>query len=57
MTQLIDLTLSELRAALARGETTAREATAACLERITATEPTVKALLLTRADEALAECC
>ncbi|MGE4552174.1 MAG: Asp-tRNA(Asn)/Glu-tRNA(Gln) amidotransferase subunit GatA [Desulfovibrionaceae bacterium] len=55
MTQLIDLTLSELRAALARGETTAREATAACLARMDATEPAVRALLLNRGDEALAE--
>lgn len=55
MIQLTDLTLSDLRAALGRGETTAREAVAACLERIEATEPAVRALLLNRAEEALAE--
>ena len=55
MPELYEKTLLEIRDALAGGETTAEAAVAACLERIEATEPTLKALLAVRGEEALAE--
>ena len=55
MSQLISLTLTELRAQLQQGTIKAEDAVCACLDRITATEPTVGALLTVRGDEALAE--
>ena len=45
MSQIFDLSLTRVRDLLRSGEVTAEAATAACLERIAATEPALDALL------------
>ena len=52
MSELISATLVDIRAKLAAGEVKASEVLEACLERVDATEPTVKALLSVQADQA-----
>jgi Asp-tRNA(Asn)/Glu-tRNA(Gln) amidotransferase A subunit family amidase len=51
---LCSLSLCAVRDLLASGQVTATEAVTACLERIQATEPALKAVLHLAADEALA---
>jgi aspartyl-tRNA(Asn)/glutamyl-tRNA(Gln) amidotransferase subunit A len=53
MSQLYDLSLSEVRDLLRTGDVTAEAATAACLERIAATEPNIEALLHVAGEAAL----
>jgi aspartyl-tRNA(Asn)/glutamyl-tRNA(Gln) amidotransferase subunit A len=53
MSQLFDLSLTRVRDLLRAGEVTAEAATAACLDRIAATEPTIGALLHVSAEAAL----
>jgi aspartyl-tRNA(Asn)/glutamyl-tRNA(Gln) amidotransferase subunit A len=53
MSQLFDLSLTRVRDLLRTGEVTAEAATAACLERIAATEPAIDALLHVSAEAAL----
>jgi aspartyl-tRNA(Asn)/glutamyl-tRNA(Gln) amidotransferase subunit A len=53
MSQLYDLSLSEVRDLLRTGDVTAESATAACLERIAATEPNIEALLHVAGEAAL----
>ncbi|WP_461210892.1 Asp-tRNA(Asn)/Glu-tRNA(Gln) amidotransferase subunit GatA [Desulfocurvus sp. DL9XJH121] len=55
MPEIYEQSLLEIRDALARGEVTAEAATASCLARIKATEPSLRALLCVREEEALAE--
>ena len=52
MKELTAMTLTELAAALKSGETTSREATEACLERIDRVEGKVGAFITVCADEA-----
>ncbi len=54
-TAIVSLSLAEVRDRLARRELTAEQVTAACLDRITATEPAIAALLTNRGEVALAE--
>lgn len=54
MPELTQMTLSEVREALARKTVSAAEVTRAALSRIEATEPKVRALLSVQAEEALA---
>jgi aspartyl-tRNA(Asn)/glutamyl-tRNA(Gln) amidotransferase subunit A len=54
MSQLFELSLTEIRDRLRAGEVTATQATAACLERIAATEPMIDALLHLDGEGALA---
>ena len=54
MSELTQMTLSEVREALARKTVSAAEVTRAALSRIEATEPKVRALLSLQAEEALA---
>lgn len=54
MSDIITLSLTEVRAKLARKELSAVEATSACLARIEATEPKIHALLHCDAEAALA---
>ncbi|MDR1776289.1 MAG: Asp-tRNA(Asn)/Glu-tRNA(Gln) amidotransferase subunit GatA [Desulfovibrio sp.] len=53
MTDICSLTLTELAGALQKKEISAVQATQACLERIAATEPKIRALLCTDANGAL----
>jgi aspartyl-tRNA(Asn)/glutamyl-tRNA(Gln) amidotransferase subunit A len=53
MSQLFDLSLTRVRDLLRAGEVTAEAATAACLDRIAATEPAIGALLHVSAEAAL----
>ena len=53
MSQLFDLSLTRVRDLLRSGEVTAEAATAACLERIAATEPALDALLHVAGESAL----
>lgn len=53
MSQLFDLSLTRVRDLLRSGEVTAEAATAACLERIAATEPAIDALLHVAGEAAL----
>ena len=53
MSQLFDLSLTRVRDLLRSGEVTAEAATAACLERIAATEPALDALLHVAGETAL----
>jgi aspartyl-tRNA(Asn)/glutamyl-tRNA(Gln) amidotransferase subunit A len=55
MSDSIDLTLSQARVALRKGELSSRELTQACLERIQALEPKLHAFLHLAADQALAQ--
>ncbi|MGE4298129.1 MAG: Asp-tRNA(Asn)/Glu-tRNA(Gln) amidotransferase subunit GatA [Desulfovibrionaceae bacterium] len=55
MMQIHDMTLTQVRDALAAKTLSATDAVRACLARIEATEPRIDALLRVRADEALAE--
>ncbi len=55
MSQLFHHSLTQVRDRLRTGEITAQDATTACLERITATEPIVEALLHVAGEEALAQ--
>ncbi len=55
MSQLFDLSLTRVRDLLRSGEVTAEAATAACLERIAATEPALDALLHVAGESALAQ--
>ncbi len=54
-TAIVSLSLAEVRDRLVRRELTAEQVTAACLDRITATEPAIAALLTNRAEAALDE--
>ncbi|MEA4857985.1 MAG: Asp-tRNA(Asn)/Glu-tRNA(Gln) amidotransferase subunit GatA [Solidesulfovibrio sp.] len=53
MSDIVSLTLTEVRDKLAAGDIKAEEAVAACLDRIAATEPRIKAILHLQADKAL----
>ncbi len=53
MSQLFDLSLTRVRDLLRSGEVTAEAATAACLDRIAATEPALDALLHVAGESAL----
>ena len=55
MPDLIDLTLTQTIAALRNGETSSRELTRACLERIEQLEPSLHAFLYLAADSASAQ--
>jgi aspartyl-tRNA(Asn)/glutamyl-tRNA(Gln) amidotransferase subunit A len=55
MSELHHKTLTELRSLLLAGEATAEQAVSDCLGRIEATEPSVRALLQVRGEDALAE--
>ncbi|MBU1249104.1 MAG: Asp-tRNA(Asn)/Glu-tRNA(Gln) amidotransferase subunit GatA [Proteobacteria bacterium] len=54
MSEIFELTLTELAARLQAREITAEQAVQSCLDRIQATEPVVKALLTVMGEEALA---
>ncbi|WP_022660755.1 Asp-tRNA(Asn)/Glu-tRNA(Gln) amidotransferase subunit GatA [Paucidesulfovibrio longus] len=55
MSELHQKTLTELRSLLLAGKATAEQAVSDCLGRIEATEPSVRALLQVRGEDALAE--
>lgn len=55
MSQLVDQSLIQIRDALREKTVSVREVTAACLERIAATEPFLDALLHVAADQAMAQ--
>jgi aspartyl-tRNA(Asn)/glutamyl-tRNA(Gln) amidotransferase subunit A len=55
MSQLVDQSLTQIRDALREKRVSAQEATAACLERIAATEPRLDALLHVAGEAAMAQ--
>jgi aspartyl-tRNA(Asn)/glutamyl-tRNA(Gln) amidotransferase subunit A len=55
MSDLLEMTATEMLAALAAGRTTSRDLVAASLARIEAIDPTVRAFLSTRGEQALKE--